>query len=81
MKPNQYLPDPNPPAVDVNQQGSVIALQDDIAAMRCRIARAEVDRDTWKMSGSSERYLEGFFLVDALELQLDAMLRKLRALR
>ena len=78
MKSRPYLPPPNVPAVDIEGQAQLIALHDDIATIRCRIARAEKDRDTWKMSGSKEKFLEAYFLVEALELQLGERLRKLR---
>ena len=67
--------------VDVEPQAALAALHDDIAAIKSRIAKTEKDRDAWKMSGLNEKYLEAYFLVEALELQLDERLRKLRRSR
>ena len=43
---------------------------EDIAALRCRLAKAERDRDTFLASGMQERHLEACSMVGALELQL-----------
>ena len=45
----------------------------DIAIMQERIARAAVERDTWRASGMQEKYLEACSMVEALELQLDEL--------
>lgn len=45
-------------------------LQEDIDALRNRIAKVESERDAWKASGLEEKYLEAYFMVEALELQL-----------
>ena len=55
-----------------------MTLQEDIAALRDRIAKAESDRDVWRASGQEEKYLEAYFLLEALELQLDLQLRQRR---
>jgi hypothetical protein len=47
--------------------------QKDIAAMQERIARAALERDTWRASGMEEKYLEACSMVEAFELQLDAL--------
>lgn len=47
--------------------------QKDIAAMQDRIARAEAERDTWRATGTQEKYLEACSMVDALELQLEGL--------
>ena len=44
--------------------------QEDIAALKCRLAKAESDRDAWKVAGPPEKYLEAYFTVEALEQQL-----------
>jgi hypothetical protein len=49
--------------------------QEEISAMRDRIAKAEADRDTWRASGMQEKYLEAHSMVDALQLQLDRLRR------
>jgi hypothetical protein len=71
----------NPSAVGSDHPGARSASHDDIAAARSRIAKAEKDRDAWKAAGSSEKYLEAYFFVEALELQLDTKLRALRSTR
>jgi hypothetical protein len=48
---------------------------EDIAAMRVRIAKAEADRDGWRLSGMREKYLEAYSTVEALEVQLDLLQR------
>lgn len=52
-----------------------MTLKEDIAAMRLRTAKAESERDRWRVSGKQEKYLEAYSMVEALELQLD-LLRK-----
>ena len=46
-----------------------------IAATEARIAKAESERASWRLSGSQEKYLEACSMVDALELQLDGLRR------
>ena len=48
-----------------------MTIEIDVAALQQRIAKAEVDRDTWRRSGMQENYLEACSMVDALNLQLD----------
>lgn len=43
----------------------------DIAALKERIAKAESERESWRISGMQEKYLEACSLVDALALQLE----------
>jgi hypothetical protein len=47
--------------------------QKDIAALQDRIARAEAERDTWRVAGLQEKYLEASSMVAALELQLEGL--------
>ena len=47
--------------------------QKDFAAMQERIARAALERDTWRTSGMQEKYLQAYSMVEALELQLDRL--------
>ena len=54
-----------------------MAYDQDIADIRARVAKAESDRDDWRSSGSKGKYYEAYFLVNALELELDR-LRKQR---
>lgn len=46
---------------------------EEIAELQSRIARAHVERDTWRSSGMQEKYLESHSMVDALEVQLDRL--------
>jgi hypothetical protein len=48
-------------------------LEEEIAAMQLRIAKAESERDSWRVSGMQEKYLEAYSMVEALELQLDLL--------
>ena len=53
-----------------------MTFQDDIDSFKSRIAKAESDRDAWRVAGPEEKYLEAYFMVEALELQLDERLRR-----
>jgi len=50
-------------------------LQDRIAGLKWRLARAESDRDTWRAAGMQENYLGACSMVDALTLQLEELER------
>lgn len=50
-----------------------MTFQEDIAAMQIRIAKAESERDSWRVSGMQEKYLEAYSMVEALELQLELL--------
>jgi hypothetical protein len=50
-----------------------MTLQQEIAALRARLAKAESDLEAWRTSGMQEKYLEAYLVVDALELQLDRL--------
>ena len=50
-----------------------MTLKQDIAVMQLRIAKAESERDGWRVSGMQEKYLEAYSMVEALELQLDLL--------
>jgi hypothetical protein len=54
-----------------------MTIQEDIAAIRRRIAKAQSDSDAWRAAGLNEKYLEAYFLVQALEQQLGERLRQL----
>jgi hypothetical protein len=47
--------------------------REEIAALQIRMAKAESERDSWRVSGRQEKYLEAYSKVEALELQLDAL--------
>ena len=55
-----------------------MSVHEDIAALHVRIARAESERDSWRVSGMQEKYLEAYSMVEALELQLDFLRRAAR---
>ena len=48
----------------------------EIGDLRARLAKAESVRDRWRASGRQEKYLESYFMVEALELQLDRLRRQ-----
>lgn len=50
-----------------------MTLQQEITAMRGRIAKAEAERDGWRTSGMQEKYLEAYSMVEALGLQLERL--------
>ena len=50
-----------------------MSVQQNIATLQVRIAKAEAERESWRVSGMQEKYLEAHSTVDALELQLDAL--------
>jgi hypothetical protein len=52
-----------------------MTFQEDIDAIKRRIAEAESQRDAWRAAGVEEKYLAAYFAVEALELQLDSRLR------
>lgn len=54
---------------------------DDIATLNQRLAKAESDRDAWRAAGREEKYLEAYFLVEALEMQLDQHVRAVPAVQ
>ena len=50
-----------------------MTLREEIAVLRTRIGKAELERDTWRASGRQEKYLEADCVVEALELQLERL--------
>jgi hypothetical protein len=50
-----------------------MTFNEEIVAMRARIAKAEAERDTWRTSGMQEKYLEAYSAVEALEIKLEAL--------
>jgi hypothetical protein len=47
----------------------------EIDTLRSRIAKAASERDAWRAAGPQEKYFEAYFMVEALESQLDQRLR------
>jgi hypothetical protein len=52
-----------------------MSVQQNIATLQVRIAKAEAERESWRVSGMQEKYLEAYSMVEALELQLDVLRR------
>jgi hypothetical protein len=50
----------------------------DIAVLKVRLATAETQRNTWRAAGTQEKYLEACSMVDALELQIGALVQTAR---
>jgi hypothetical protein len=46
-----------------------------ISELKARIAKAEADRDLWRAAGREENYLAAYFMIEALDLQLDEALK------
>jgi hypothetical protein len=53
-----------------------MTFQQEIDAFKLRIAQAEARRDGWRAAGDREKYLEAYFMVEAMELLLDERLRR-----
>ena len=53
-----------------------MTFEEDIDSFNDRIAKAKSERDAWRIAGREEKYLEAYFMVEALELQLDERLRR-----
>ena len=62
--------------VSTNRQENPMTLKDDIDAIKSRIAKAESERDAWRLAGLEEKYIEAYSMVEALELQLEQRLRQ-----
>jgi hypothetical protein len=52
---------------------------DAVDGLKARIAKASSDRDAWRLAGREEQFLEAYFMVEALEPQLDTVRRQERA--
>ena len=50
-----------------------MTVEQEIASLGQRIARAEHARDRWRASGNQEQYLQACSTVSALDLQLDLL--------
>jgi hypothetical protein len=50
--------------------------EEDIGSFKQRIARTEAERDAWRAAGRHEKYLEAYFMVEALQIQLEARLQR-----
>lgn len=47
---------------------------DNVRSIHERLVQAQADCEAWRVSRLGEKYLEAFFLVEALELQLERAL-------
>ena len=50
----------------------------DITDIRARISRVEAERDDWQNSSTQDKYFQAYFLLNALELQLNRLQRQRR---
>lgn len=50
--------------------------EENVHLFKGRIAEAEARRNTWRAAGCEEKYLEPYFMVEALGLQLHKRLRR-----
>lgn len=57
-------------------QIAAVTLQEDIDSFKDCITKAESERDAWRVAGREEKYLEAYFLAEALELQLEGRLKR-----
>lgn len=64
--------------MDTEYRSTSTPLASEIAGLKVRLARAESDRDTWRVAGVQENYLGACSMVDALTLQLDQLERRAR---
>jgi hypothetical protein len=53
-----------------------MTFEEDIDSFKHLIARAQSERDAWRLAGREEKYLEAYCIVGALELQLDERLKR-----
>jgi hypothetical protein len=52
-----------------------MSFDQDIAGIRARIVKAELDRDQWRRAGNQEKYLEAHVMAEVLEIELDLLRR------
>jgi hypothetical protein len=50
-----------------------MTFQEEVAALRARIAAAHAERDGWRASGMQEKYLDARSRLETLELQLEGL--------
>jgi len=49
---------------------------DEISQLRQHLARVQVERDAWRAAGNQDKYMEAYFMAQALELQLDTLVHR-----
>ena len=80
----QEMSEARPSAVSgarASSKGPVVTFYDDVGTLKDRIAKAESERESWRISGMQEKYLEACSMVDALALQLERAAARSRARR
>ncbi len=55
------------------RSGMEVSHDPDIADLSARIHKAESERDGWRAKGNNERYLDSYFLAEALEVERDRL--------
>ena len=53
-----------------------MTFQEEVAALKARIAAGHAERDGWRASGMHEKYLEAYSRVETLEQQLEGLRRE-----
>jgi hypothetical protein len=56
-----------------------MTIQQDVDALRARMDKVQLECDAWYAAGRKEKYLESYFLLEALSRQLDECLKHLPA--
>jgi hypothetical protein len=54
-----------------------MTIEEEIEALQARIDKVRRDRDAWRVCGPEEKFLEAYFLVEALTMQLDSCVKHL----
>ena len=53
-----------------------MTFQEEVAALKARIAAGHAEREGWRASGMHEKYLEAYSRLETLELQLEGLRRE-----
>ena len=56
-----------------------MTMHEEVDELMARLARAQADCEAWRAAGPRGKYLEAYFLVEALTLQVDEGLKRLSA--
>ncbi len=57
--------------------GTPMTGEQEIEVLQARIDKVRRDRDAWQVCGPEEKFLEAYFLVEALTVQLDRCVKHL----
>jgi predicted phosphoribosyltransferase len=49
---------------------------EEISELRQHLAKVQGERDAWRAAGNQDRYMEAYFMAQALELQLDILVHQ-----